>query len=131
MFPRLRGQETFVAETFFASEKQKMFLTFFRNILFFQEMFPRLRGEETMFPQQCFRNNVSSFAGAFTTLRLLFVRKFLNHRRSSPPIPNRFNLRSKHSWGTLSNALAKSRKIASVALELFLDTAQSLKQLRS
>ena len=49
MLPRLRGQETFVAETFFASEKQKMFLTFFRNILFFQQMFPRLR-EETMFP---------------------------------------------------------------------------------
>ena len=64
MFPRLRGQETFVAETFFASEKQKMILTFFRNILFFQQMFPRLRGEETMFPQQCFRNNASSFAGA-------------------------------------------------------------------
>ena len=72
MFPRLRGQETFVAETFFASEKQKMFLTFFRNILFFQQMFPRLRGEETMFPQQCFRNNVSSFAGALTSLRKFF-----------------------------------------------------------
>ena len=65
MLPRLRGQETFVAETFFASKKQKMFLTLFRNILFFQQMFPRLRGEETMFPQQCFRNNVSPFAGAF------------------------------------------------------------------
>ena len=64
MFPRLRGQETFVAETFFASEKQKMFLTFFRNILFLQQMFPRLRGQGTMFPQQCFRDNVSSFAGA-------------------------------------------------------------------
>ena len=29
------------------------------------QMFPRLRAEETMFPQQCFRNNVSSFAEAF------------------------------------------------------------------
>ena len=65
MFPRLRGQETFVAETFFASEKQKMFPSFYRNILFFQQMFHCLRGEETMCPQQCFRNNVSSFAGAF------------------------------------------------------------------
>ena len=58
MFPRLRGQETFVAETFFASEKQEMFLTFFRNILFFQQMFPCLRGgnnvSTTVFPQQCF-----------------------------------------------------------------------------
>ena len=64
MIPRLRGQETFVAETVFASEKQKMFPSFYRNILFFQQMFHRLRGEETMFSQQCFRNNVSSFAGA-------------------------------------------------------------------
>ena len=65
MFPRLRGQETFLAETFFCFRETEMFLTFFRNILFFQQMFPRLRGEETMFPQQRFRNNVSSFAGAF------------------------------------------------------------------
>ena len=47
-----------------------MFLTFFRNILFFQQMFPRLRGEEAMFPQLCFRNNVSSFAGAFRNVSL-------------------------------------------------------------
>ena len=31
-------------------------------------MFPRLRGAETMFPQQCFRNNVSSFAGSFSVI---------------------------------------------------------------
>ena len=43
MFPCLRAKETF-----FVSEKQKMFLTFFRNILFLQQMFPRLRAEETM-----------------------------------------------------------------------------------
>ena len=77
MFPRLRGQETFVAETFFASEKQKMFLTFFRNILSFQQMFPRLRGEETMFPQQCFRNNVSSFAGGLRAKGLNSPKKVL------------------------------------------------------
>ena len=52
---------------FLLPRNKKMFLTFFRNILFFQQMFPRLRGEETMFPQQRFRNNVSSFAGAFRT----------------------------------------------------------------
>ena len=39
-----------------------------RNILFLQQMFPRLHGEKTMFPQHCFRNNVSSFAGAFSSL---------------------------------------------------------------
>ena len=50
----MHGQETFVSETFFAFEKQKLFLTFFRNILFFQQMFPRLRTEETIFPQRCF-----------------------------------------------------------------------------
>ena len=37
-------------------------------------MFPRLRGEETMFPQQCFRNNVSSFAGALKPKRWSFVK---------------------------------------------------------
>ena len=38
-------------------------------------MFPRLRGEETMFPQQCFRNNVSTFAGALT---LICVQMYIN-----------------------------------------------------
>ena len=65
-----------------------MFLTFFRNILFFQQMFPRLRGEETMFPQQCFRNNVSLFAGAFsggryvTTQITVGLEKSVSHDRS-------------------------------------------------
>ena len=49
MFPCLRGQETITGETFFASEKQQMFLTFFRNVLFLQQIFPRLRAEEPMF----------------------------------------------------------------------------------
>ena len=62
MFPRLRGQETFVAETFFASEKQKMFLTFFRNILFFNKCFPVCAARK-----QCFRNSVS--AAMFPRLR--------------------------------------------------------------
>ena len=61
----------------FASETQKMFLNFFRNILRPQQMFPRLHGKEAKklfcFPlvcspwkhyeQQRFRNNLSSFAG--------------------------------------------------------------------
>ena len=56
-----------------------MFLTFFRNILFFQQMFPSLRGEETMFPQQCFRNNVSLFAGAFTLISSFIGKKYLGY----------------------------------------------------
>jgi len=55
MFPRLRAKETFVAETCFVSEKQKMFLTFFGNILFLQQMFARLRAEETMLTGFCGR----------------------------------------------------------------------------
>ena len=77
MFPCLRAHATFVADAKFASEMQKMFLNFFRNILRPQQMFPQmflgLRGKEakhlfcfplvcspwkhyaaTMFPQQCF-----------------------------------------------------------------------------
>ena len=68
----------------------------------------------------------SEWMPGITTFCFLFARKFLNHRRSDPLIPYRFNFRSKRSRATLSNALARSRKIASVALELFLDTAQSL-----
>ena len=79
MFPCLRGQETFVAGTFFASEKQKMFVTFFRNILFLQQMFPRLCDEETMFPQQCFGNNVSSFAGALRHEKLFDLPTHIQH----------------------------------------------------
>ena len=56
MFPCLRLQETFVAETKFASREAKMFLNLFRNIFLPQHMFPRLRTEEifqeTIFPQQ-------------------------------------------------------------------------------
>ena len=60
-----------------------MFLNFFRNILRPQQMFPRLHGKEAKklfcFPvvcspwkhyeQQRFRNNLSSFAGAFKHTR--------------------------------------------------------------
>ena len=60
-----------------------MFLNFFRNILRPQQMFLGLRGKEAKhlfcFPlvcspwkhyeQQCFRNNVSSFAGAINDTR--------------------------------------------------------------
>ena len=120
MFPRLRRQETFVAEIIFASEKQNMFLTFYlETFRFFNKCFPvcalrkrcfldfrlhfinwacavpyRIYQRTPLvlkFPvkcffvcaamkhcfslvcahkkhsgKQCFRNNVSSFAGAFS-----------------------------------------------------------------
>ena len=64
------------------SETQKMFLILFRNVLCPQQMFPSLRSKETQHSfcvprvcapkkhheQQCVRNNVSSFARAFTAL---------------------------------------------------------------
>ena len=55
MFPCLRTNKTFVAETFFVSEKQIVFLIFFRNILFPQQMFPHLCAEETMLTGFCGR----------------------------------------------------------------------------
>ena len=71
--PRLRGQATFVAETFFASEKQKMFQNFLRIILFLQQCFPVCAARK-----QCFRNSVS--ATMFPRLRgpvfLVHVRLF-------------------------------------------------------
>ena len=73
MFPRLRGQETFVAETFFASEKQKMFLTFFRNILFLQQIFPRLRAEETMLPRFQGRADCSGALHKLSMCRISYV----------------------------------------------------------
>ena len=48
MFSRLPAHATFVVDTNFASETQKMFLNSFRNILRPQQMFPRLLAEETM-----------------------------------------------------------------------------------
>ena len=85
MFPRLPVCATFVADTNFVSESQKMFLIFVRNILCPQQMFPRLRGMDTrqMFcvphvcppkkhhEQQCVRNIVSSFAITFMEYRKL------------------------------------------------------------
>ena len=47
MFPRLLVRATFVADTNFVSETQKMFLSFVRNILCPQQMFPRLRSMDT------------------------------------------------------------------------------------
>ena len=55
MFLCLRANETFVAETFFVSEKQKVFLIFVRDILVPQQMFLRLRAEETMLTGFCGR----------------------------------------------------------------------------
>ena len=49
MFSRLRTYETFVAETFFASEKEKNVSDFFQKyFVSVINVFPRLRTEETM-----------------------------------------------------------------------------------
>ena len=73
MFPCLPMRTTFVVDTKFVSETQKMFLIFVRNILCPHQMFPCLRGMETnvltrsfAHPRNIMSNNVSSFA---TTLR--------------------------------------------------------------
>ena len=55
MFPRLCARATFVADTNFVSETQKMFLILFRNILCSQQMFPSLRS-----PRNIMGNNVSA-----------------------------------------------------------------------
>ena len=88
MFPRLPARATFVADTNFVSETQKMFLILIRNILCPQQMFPSLRSMETQHSfcvprvcapkkhheKQCVRYNVSSFARAliqhFTTCEI-------------------------------------------------------------
>ena len=86
MFPRLPVRATFVADTNFVSETQKMFPIFIRNILCPQQMFPRLRGMDTeqMFcvplvcppkkhhEQQCVRNIVSPFATTLTLWPLIW-----------------------------------------------------------
>ena len=95
-FPCLPMRATFVADTNFVSETQKMFLIFVRNILCLQQMFPRLCGMDTkqMFcvplvcppkkhhEQQCVRNIVSSFA---TTFKVATPRFSI----SEPPYPLR------------------------------------------
>ena len=66
MFPRLRAHSTFqVAEKIFVSEKEKMFLNFFRNVSIPQEMLLAHTNivAETFYV--IFRNNVSSFLVAF------------------------------------------------------------------
>ena len=55
MFPRLPARATFVAEIYFVSGTQKMFLILFRNILCPQQMFPSLRS-----PRNIIGNNVSA-----------------------------------------------------------------------
>ena len=55
MFPRLPTRSTFVADTNFVSDTQKMFLILFRNILCLQQMFPSLRS-----PRHIMGNNVSA-----------------------------------------------------------------------
>ena len=64
MFPRLPVHSTFVTDTKFVSETQKMFLIFVRNILCPQQMFPGLCSMDTkqMFcvPLVCPPNNVSA-----------------------------------------------------------------------
>ena len=61
MFPRLPARATFVADTYFVSGTQKMFLILFRNILCPQQMFPSLRS-----PRYIMGNSVSSFTRALT-----------------------------------------------------------------
>ena len=67
MFRRLCALETFVAETFFAFEQQKLFLNVFSNtVLLQQNVSCRRKKVETLLRKhftQCFRNNFSSFAG--------------------------------------------------------------------
>ena len=86
MFPRLPARATFVADTNFVSETQKMFLILFRNILCPQQMFPSLRSMEKNhsfcvprvcapkkhYEQQCVLNNVSSFASTLS-ISLIFT----------------------------------------------------------
>ena len=55
MFPRLPARATFVADTYFVSETQKLFLILFRNILCLQRMFPSLRS-----PRNIMSNSVSA-----------------------------------------------------------------------
>ena len=63
--------------------------------------------------------------------RCSFVIEILSDNRSGPSISSPFSLRSKRSRGTLStDALARSKNMASVAFELFRDIAQLLKQPR-
>ena len=52
---RFRALETFVAETFFAFEEHKIFLNFFRNILFRKKGFLARANGETLL-QKHFRN---------------------------------------------------------------------------
>ena len=61
MFPRLPTRSTFVADTNFVSETQKVFLILFRNILCPQQMFPSLRS-----PRNIMGNNVSSLTRALS-----------------------------------------------------------------
>ena len=53
------------------------------------------------------------------------VRKCLNQVCKQPLIPLLFNFSRSRSWGTLSNALARSRKTTSVAQDKFCDFALS------
>ena len=66
MFPRLRLQETFVAEA-------KMFLNFFRNMWLPQQI---LCSPRNHFGKHCFRNNVSSFTGVLSNKH---ANQYLNH----------------------------------------------------
>ena len=69
LFARMPERATFVADTNFVSETQKMFLILLRNILCPQQMFPSLRSQPVFivaqFGQQYVRNNASSFTRAF------------------------------------------------------------------
>ena len=69
-FP-VRALETFIVETFFVPEKQKMFLKIFRNILIFQKHFvsaTNVACARRMGKHCCgsILRNVSPFAGAFS-----------------------------------------------------------------
>ena len=48
------------------------------------------------------------------------------HRRSDPPMPNEESLLNKISWSTLSKALEKSKRMASVCSLLFRQRLKSL-----
>ena len=55
------------------------------------------------------------------------TRKCLSQSSREPSMPLLFNFKSSRSWGTLSKALARSRKMTSVGMDKFRDCAQSLK----
>ena len=61
------------------------------------------------------------------TIRCLWpTKKCLSQVIKQPSMLLLFNFKSSHSWGTLSKALTRSRKMTSVGIDKFGDFARSL-----